>query len=259
MTLVEATPDASSPNRAARANVEHYGDETRETYLNRGDHLSFRVDNGVNEHRFFENGRADRVKQVLENRQEQTRVVRYSLRQDGCTELARELDKGSNAATYKASFDGRPDGIKTICLALKASTSIDVGSDSASSLIREKMLHAAVQFDPEVAPGRFYEAYQDQLARTLRVTVQDDEFGKRNTTLFHNDEATDDARYETAKVIVMRCVKLVVALERELYVNLFPFVADESNEDLVAKQRQRLYELSAHLFYAFDEVSSVTD
>jgi hypothetical protein len=93
MTLVEATPDASSPNRAARANVEHYGDETRETYLNRGDHLSFRVDNGVNEHRFFENGRTDKVKQVLENRQEQTRVVRYSLRQDGCTELARELDK----------------------------------------------------------------------------------------------------------------------------------------------------------------------
>jgi hypothetical protein len=257
--LVEQHASAASPTRAAPANVERYGDEVRETFLDRIDKLTFRVDDGGLEHRFFENGRPDKVKQILENRKLHTRQVLYSLRSDGCTEFTRERDQSSGAVVYRATFADRSDGVTAILLALRAGNELDVSVDSAVSLIREKMLHAAVRFNADVSLGRVAEAYQDQDARELRVTVRDDAFGKKTNLTFSNDQPTEDPRYEAAKVAIMKGMKQVVALERELFVNVFPFVASDTTEDMIAKQRERLYALSNSLFAAFDEVSSVIE
>lgn len=249
--------EAHSPVRpqASLASVERYGDEVRESYLDRLDKLTFRVDDGNCEHRFFENGRVDSVKQVLENHSEHLRVVKYAMRSDGCIEYTRSIDKESRGQLLVATFDQRTDGITCISIALKAHQSLEIGCDSAQSLIREKSLFVAVKLNPDLAVGKFYELYQDQDRRELRITMREDDFGKRQHQSFSNDVPTDDPRYEAAKIVVMGAVKTIVDLERELFVNLFPFVAGETNEQMIEKQKLRLYSLAGSLFTAFDEAS----
>lgn len=261
MTLVqtaEADTTVTSPLSAANpANTERYGDELRETYLDRADKLAFRVDDGTVEHRFFENGRPDAVKQVIENRAVGSRVVRFGLRADNCTALSQTYDRPTSTAIYTAEFDGRKDGLRALHVALRSEQAIDVGTDSAASLIREKLRHAAVTFDPTVAVGRTLEVYQDHAARELRVITQENDYAaKKITHKFSNDVPSDDPRYEAGKISMVNAVRTLVDLERELFLNLLPFIPGESNEDRVCAQRARLYELSQRLFAAFDEVSS---
>jgi Fe-S cluster assembly iron-binding protein IscA len=252
---VQVVGSPASP--ASPANVERYGDEIRETFLGRSDKLTFRVDDGAVEHRFFENGRVDHVKQLIENRKEGTREVIYSLRPDGCTRFLTRVVADSQTQAFTAEFDGRRDGVKSFHVVLRGGASLNVGTDSAVSVIREKMLHAAVKLDPNTAAGHFLELYQNQEAKELRVITQENDFtAKKVTVTFNNAVPTDDARYEPAKVHVMAALRTLVGLERELHLNMYPFAEGQTNDDMVVAHRERLYALSAALFSAFDEVST---
>lgn len=243
-------------SEAAPAAVERYGEEIRESYLERDDKLSFRVDDGNVEHRFFENGREDAVKQVIQNKAEHSRVVKYAMRDDGCTEYTRALVQGG-AGQFSASFDGRSDGVKSIVFVLRGNCDLDVGADNAARLYREKLLHIAVKLDADVAQHKFLEAYQDNNDRSLRVVVPvGDLGGHKETVLFRNDQPHEDERYEAAKFLVMNAVRAVVDLERQLYITLYPFISGASNADMVVVQRDRMRQLATSLFSAFDEVTN---
>ena len=259
MTLVVASEPVVVSD-AAPAAVETYGDERRESYLNRSDCLTFRVSDGTLEHRFFGNGRPDAVKEVVENAGAGSLDVVFGMRPDHCVKHLAGRDATTGVFTYETHFNGRTDGVKSLHIALRASTdaktaAIDVGADSATSLYREKIHHMAVKFDPDAAPHRLIEAYQDFAAGTLRIVAEADELGHRATVTFNVAVPNDDDQYERARVIMMGLVQHLLVLKRDLYINLAPFVPGDDNHAMLAKQNARLVALSASLFSAFDEVS----
>lgn len=245
----------SSPTREAQpATVETYDGEIRETYLNREDRLTFRVDDGNVECRFFENGRSDAVKQVTEKRKEKQRVVMFSIRSDGCTSLSEQASQDSDSTLYEATFADRTDGIKSIHLAT-VNRPIDIACESAQSLFRSNVRHVAIKFDPDVSSGKTMEVYQDVEARQLRIVAAADDFGHRTSTTFSNDVPTSDERYTYSKMLIMSAIQRILLLERELFVHLMPHLAHQDNAALANAHCGRLQRLTETLFAAFDELS----
>jgi hypothetical protein len=254
--LVEQPGSTGAPGEGAPAAVEHYGEELRESYLDRADHLTFRVDNGDTEHLFFSNGRSDAVKQVLKERKAGSCTVSYGLRADHCTGFVSSMDPANKAMSYQVMFDGRPDGVKSVHVGLSAGQRIDVATDCAALLYREKVLHVGVKLDCETAPLQMLEAYQDVAARVLRVVYELDDFGHRSTVNFSNDTSNDDERYDAAKLLVLDAIQHCLKVERELFVNFVPFAEGDDNAAMLAKSKERLYGLASSLFSAFDEISA---
>ena len=262
MSILEhdsAPATSSTQQEGAPAAVEHYAGEVRESYLDRADGLTFRVDDSDTEHLFFGNGRADCVKQVLRERKIGKTTVSYGMRPDHCTTFVSTTDQASKAMSYVALFDGRDDGVISVHCTLSAGNRIDVANDCAAALYREKVIHVAVKMNAEVAPHGLLEAYQDVAARTLRVVYALDDFGHRSSVTFSNDASCDDERYEAAKVLVMDAIQHALKMEREMFVNFVPFAEGDDNNKMLAKQKERLYGLASSLFAAFDEVSAVPE
>lgn len=248
------SPSAKEPSPAT---IERYEGETRESFLDREDRLTFRVDDGNVECRFYGNGRVDSVKEVTENRKDRRLHVVFAQRSDHCVALTVSANQQGSGWLYDASFTDRDDGVKSIHLATK-DRAIDVTCDSSTTLIRHQLGHIAIKLDPEISEGKLLEVYQDTESRALRLVAQADDYGHRTTTTFCNDVPTNDPRYEGGKVMIMNAIHRIVLIQRELFLNLMPYVPHQDNVGLAAAQKERLYQLAGSLFAAYDDACGVT-
>lgn len=246
--------------------VERHGDEIRESYLDRDDRLSFRVDNGTVEHRFFSNGRPDSVKEVVEDRGAQKVHIKFGMRaKDGCVSLAFYPHTGSNSWVYDVFYSDRPnhDGLLSVSIATRNGP-LNVMKDSAGSVFRTNLAHIAVKQNPDVRAEfkkttvqQPKEIYQDLLGRRMRLTVIDEKTYGDRTLSFSNDEPTDDDRYTESKIQLLELLESLVDLQREIYVNLLPFEPNQTNADFRDAQKRRFKALSESLFAAVDEATKL--
>lgn len=234
--------------------MEKYENETRESFLDRADHLTFRIDDGTTQHSFFESGRPDKMREaIISHNNDVALTLLYQGRCDNCVRYSRSVTV-QQCREYEAFFADHPNRLASVHMVLSSHQSIEVGSDSPTSVYRDKVLHIALKYTPQKA-GDFVEVYQDIAAHSLRVVVHQENLGKK-TVMFDNHTPTEDPLYESAKALVLQAVQQIVGLEREVYLNYFPTRGTETQEELVALQHQRLHDLSSSLFRSLDELSS---
>lgn len=216
-------------------NIETYGEEIREYFLNRSDQMHFQIRSPLSCQKFF-SGRSDGIREITETQNQL--VVTFSERQDKLLEFKR-FAVGS-AYCFQANYETRTDGVKSFHLAL--SSDISVGADTAAQLYREKVQHVAVKFDRARSKFNLEEVYQDIASSTLRFIVQELDDGLHKANVYFNAEPTKDPRYEDAKIYVMESIQTILSIVRELHLSF------SSN----GKLSQPLKSLALSLFQSLD-------
>ena len=244
-------------NSGAPAVVEQYGEQVRQSFLDREDKLHFRTQEGGNICRMYGPNRPDSVREVEET--ECSRHIIFGQRPDDLVDYLQETVQdasGSQTTVYTAKFSG--PSLKSGHIAMQPNQQFEPGCDTPVTIFREKALHVALKFDAssEETPFRIVEVFQDQQQRLMRVVCLIDDLGHKETLTFPNSEPNNDDRYSFAKESIANFIQLLVALERDLFINLPDFVPGESASATAAKQNERLHKLARSLFSSIDAYTS---
>ena len=242
--------------------VETYGEQVRQSFLDRPDKLHFRIQDTDEVLRLFGHGRGDNVREVEESRGK--RHIVFAERQDLLVDYTKqtlvESEVGNEESTtecYTYKYSGKT--LKSTHISLRPNQCFDLGADTPAVIFRQKALHIALKFnetEAEENPHRMIEVLQDQNEHSMRIIVQKEDGYSKETLHFDNDTPNDSDVYLTAKQMIAQFIQQFVEVERELFLSLPEFVPGETDAEAVEKQRQRLQHLAKSLFTSIDDYTA---